>query len=158
LIIGGIALFVGAQGEDAVRIEEAGVRVDISYVGADRGEVIAMFEPLNDGYHLYGPEMPAGGIDGAGRPTLVELADGSAWRATDALAATPATTLQRLPTFDQPFPVFPAGPVTLRLPVERDTGAAGSPLAVAVTYMTCSDTGICLAPVEGRMVILPTPR
>jgi hypothetical protein len=148
-----IGLFVRAQQPDGEQIEEAGVRVDLRYVGDERGEVVAVFEPVQAGFHLYGPELPREGIDGAGRPTLLELADGAAWHATGALGATPARTLQQLPTFDEPFPVFPAGPVTLRLPVERDGGdGRASPLVVAVTYMTCSDSGICLAPVEGHEV------
>jgi hypothetical protein len=142
------------QQSEGEQIEEAGVRVNLRYVG---DEIVAVFEPLQAGFHLYGPELPRDGIDGAGRPTLVELADRSAWHATGALEATPIRTLQRLPTFDEPFPVFPVGPATLRLPVERSGESANAPLVVGVTYMTCSDTGICLAPVEGRRVSLPTP-
>jgi hypothetical protein len=134
-------------------IEEAGVRVDVRHLASD-GVVEATFTPLRDGFHLYGPGLPRDGIEGAGRPTLLELAPGSAWRASGELSSEPATSLQTLPTFEDPFPVFPAGPATLRLPIERAAGTDTAPLSVAVTYMSCSDAGICLAPVEGRVITI----
>jgi hypothetical protein len=137
----------------AATIEEGGVRVELRHL-ADDSVVEATYTPLRDGFHLYGPDLPRDGIDGAGRPTLLELAPGSAWRAGGPVTTEPATTLQTLPTFDDPFPVFPAGPATLRLPVERAADNSLGELRVSVTYMACSDAGICLAPVEGRVVTI----
>jgi hypothetical protein len=131
-------------------IEDSGVRVEVRHIASD-GVVEATFTPLREGFHLYGPDMPRDGIDGAGRPTLLELAPGSRWRATGPASSDPAASLQTMPTFDLPFPVFPAGPATLRLPVRPPSDAAAD-LSVAVTYMACSDAGICLAPVEGRVI------
>ena len=44
----------------------------------------ATFTP-EDGYHLYSKESPPGGIDGLGRPTLLELLPGSQMIPTGAL-------------------------------------------------------------------------
>jgi hypothetical protein len=141
----------------SVVLEDSGVHVEITYTGGPSGVVVAAFHPLDAGFHVYGPELPRDGIDGAGRPTLLELPTGSAWSPTGPLAAEPARTLQSLPSFDQPFPVFPDGPATLRLPVELDASAPpGTELVVSVTYMACSSTGLCLAPVIGREVSVPT--
>jgi hypothetical protein len=141
----------------SVALEESGVHVELTYTGGSRGEVVAVFHPLDAGFHLYGPELAREGIDGAGRPTLLELPGVSAWSSTGPLAAEPPRTLQSLPSFDQPFPIFPDGPATLRLPVELDASApVGSDLVVSLTYMACSSSGLCLAPVIGREVTVPT--
>ena len=140
-----------------VVLEESGVHVEIAYTGGTQGEVVALFRPLEAGFHLYGPELPRDGIDGAGRPTLLEVKTGSGWRAIGALVPEPSTTPMLVPTFDRAFPIFPEGPATLRLSVERDPTASGSAeLIVSVTYMACSFSGLCLAPVIGREVTLPT--
>jgi hypothetical protein len=141
----------------SVALEESGVHVELTFTGGSQGEVVAVFHPLDVGFHLYGPELPRDGIDGAGRPTLLELPATSAWSRIGPLAAEPPRTLQSLPSFDQPFPIFPDGPATLRLPVELDASApAGADLVVSVTYMACSSTGLCLAPVIGRHITVPT--
>jgi hypothetical protein len=140
-----------------VVLEDSGVRVELTYTGGSRGEVVAVFHPLDAGFHVYGPELPRDGIDGAGRPTLLELSEASAWSSTGPLVAEPPRTLQSLPSFDQPFPVFPDGPATLRLPVELDASAPpGTDLVVSLTYMACSSSGLCLAPVIGREISVPT--
>jgi hypothetical protein len=134
-------------------IEEAGVRVDVRHLASD-GVVEATFTPLREGFHLYGPDLPREGIEGAGRPTLLELAPGSRWRASGPVSSEPTTSLQTLPTFEDPFSVFPAGPATLRLPVQSAANGGDAELSVAVTFMACSDAGICLAPVEGRIITI----
>jgi hypothetical protein len=116
--------------------------------------VEATFTPLREGFHLYGPDLPREGIEGAGRPTLLELAPGSRWRASGPVSSEPTTSLQTLPTFEDPFSVFPAGPATLRLPVQSAANGGDAELSVAVTFMACSDAGICLAPVEGRIITI----
>ena len=141
----------------SVALEDSGVHVEITYSGGSSGELVAVFHPLDAGFHVYGPELPRDGIDGAGRPTLLELPPASAWSPTGPLAAEPPRLLQSLPSFDQPFPVFPDGPATLRLPVELDASAPpGTDLVVSVTYMACSSSGLCLAPVIGRQIHVPT--
>ena len=153
----GVVLTSLALAPVSASLEESGVRVEVTYTGAERGEVVAVFRPLDAGFHLYGPGLPRDGIDGAGRPTLLEVPAGSAWSSTGAVHAEPATTLQSLPSFDRPFPIFPDGPVTLRLPVERTASAAhDAELIVSVTYMACSSRGLCLAPVIAHEIRVPT--
>jgi hypothetical protein len=155
----GAIVAIPAFAPTSVSMEQSGVRVEIVFSGADRGEVVAVFRPLDAGFHLYGPDLPREGIDGAGRPTLLELAPDSAWHATGNVIADPETTLLSLPSFDRPFPVFPDGPVTLRLPIERDAAATGAHgdtvLTVSVTYMACSSSGRCLAPVIDQALTVP---
>jgi hypothetical protein len=158
-IVGAIAialLGMRAVAPSSVVLEESGVRVELTYTGGDRGEIVAVFRPLHAGFHLYGPDLPRDGIDGAGRPTLLELSPISGWSTTGAVRSEPATTLQTLPSFDRPFPVFPDGAAILRLPVVRDqTTQESSDLIVSVTYMACSSSGLCLAPVIEREINVP---
>ena len=158
-LVGALALAIVASRlvtPASVVLEESGVQVELSYVGDDRGEIVAVFRPLQDGFHLYGPDLPRDGIDGAGRPTLLELSAVSGWSPAGELRSEPATTLQSLPSFDRPFPVFPDGPATLRLPVELvDATQQNGELVVSVTYMACSSSGLCLAPVIEREVSVP---
>ena len=158
-IVGAVALAILASRlvtPASVVLEESGVQVELSYVGDDRGEIVAVFRPLQDGFHLYGPDLPRDGIDGAGRPTLLELSAVSGWSPAGELRSEPATTLQSLPSFDRPFPVFPDGPATLRLPVELvDATQQNGELVVSVTYMACSSSGLCLAPVIEREISVP---
>ena len=157
LAVGAVVLVARAVTPASVVLEESGVRVELAYSGGAQGEVVAVFRPVHAGFHLYGPELPRDGIDGAGRPTLLEVKTGSAWRAIGPLVPEPTTTPMLVPTFDRAFPIFPEGPATLRLSVERDTTASGSAdLVVSVTYMACSFSGLCLAPVIGREVNVPT--
>jgi hypothetical protein len=156
--VGALAAVVAsvALAPASVGLLESGVRVDVRYSGGDRGEIVAIFRPVEAGFHLYGPELPREGIGGAGRPTLLEVKAGSAWRVTGPLVAEPSTTPMLVPTFDRAFPIFPEGPATLRLPIERDTAApGGADLTVSVTYMACSFSGLCLAPVIAREISVP---
>ena len=158
-VVGAIAVAIVASRlvtPATVVLEESGVQVELSYTGGDRGEIVAVFRPLQAGFHLYGPDLPRDGIDGAGRPTLLELAAVSGWSPAGELQAEPATTLLSLPSFDRPFPVFPDGPATLRLPVELvDATQQNGELVVQVTYMACSSSGLCLAPVIEREISVP---
>jgi hypothetical protein len=152
-----VVLAARAISPASVVLEESGVHVELAYSGGAQGEVVAVFRPLETGFHLYGPELPRDGIGGAGRPTLLEVKPGSGWRAIGQLVPEPSTTPMLVPTFDRAFPIFPEGPATLRLSVERDpTASASTDLIVSVTYMACSFSGLCLAPVIGREVTLPT--
>src|SRR5262249_14653884 len=78
----------------------------------------ATYKPLDAGFHLYSKDLPRTGIDGVGRPTLLELPAQSGLQAagtvTDSVPANPV----KIEGLDQPFPIYPDGPVTLRVPVK----------------------------------------
>ena len=61
---------------DQSRVE---VRIHLER-SADATTVVAEFRPLEGGLHLYVRDLPMEGIDGAGRPTRVDVAD-AGWRA-----------------------------------------------------------------------------
>jgi hypothetical protein len=113
----------------------------------------ATFTPLN-GSHMYSKDIPITGVDGLGRPTLIELTADSQMKAVGVLmASVPA----EVPNFEpKTLLVYPPGAVTLSLPVELPAGNDWVEDSVKVTYMSCSDTG-CKPPILGKIVEVRVP-
>jgi hypothetical protein len=126
---------------------EAGVGVTLTLHG---GRLIATYRPDKAGFHLYSAALPAGGIDGLGRPTV--LAPGHGLSAGGpAVADREPTTLHEV-ELGVDLPVYPDGPVTLTLPVV----VSGAPVTAVIGYAACSPTQ-CLLPVTGKSVALHPP-
>jgi hypothetical protein len=134
--------------------------VDVTVAVVAEGDdhvVVARFVPDQPGLHLYGPDLPDGGIDGAGRPTRLAVVGGG-WKAATAVphAAEPTPFATALPGFSAPFSILPDGPVTLRQPIEPAPGDA-STVRVALTYMACTADGRCFPPVVGQELDVAVP-
>jgi len=115
--------------------------------------VSATFTPP-DGYHLYSKDIPITGVDGLGRPTLLELTSNS--RMT-ALGYLNANVKPQEPVFESGgLPVYPAGAVTLSLPIELPPGNAWVDDEISVTYMACGN-GQCKPPVIGKVIAIRVP-
>ena len=106
------------------------------------------------GHHLYSKDVPMGGLEGLGRPTLLELPAESQMKARgDLTESVPAQE----PDFEpRQLLVYPAGSVTLRLPVALPSGNKWVKDEVKVTYMACSAYQ-CKPPVEGKIVQVNIP-
>ncbi len=116
----------------------------------------ARFTPQRPGDHLYSVDLPAEGIDGAGRPTRLALApDSLVKQGAKAQADRPVHEVSYA-GFAKPFPVYPDGPVELRLPLAAPP-AADAPATATVTYMACSSAGGCLPPVENLAIPITIP-
>jgi len=112
----------------------------------------ATFTPAG-GFHLYSKDLPRDGQAGLGRPTLLELAPDSRLLVSGILAESVAVMPEPGP---EGLPLYPAGPVTLRLPVLLPEGDGWSEETAIITYMACSDY-LCLPPVIGKAVIVRIP-
>ena len=113
----------------------------------------ATFTPPSD-YHLYSKDIPITGVDGLGRPTLIELTTNSRMKAIGKL--TESAKAQE-PDFDpKELLVYPLGAVTLSIPIELPAGNSWVVDSVKVTFMACSGNG-CKAPVMGRIVSVEIP-
>ncbi len=115
--------------------------------------LIATFVP-QEGLHLYSKDIPRSGVDGLGRPTLLELTQNSKMKATGALIeSVPA----QVPDFEpRDLLVYPAGSVTLTLPITLQSSVDQANDEVSITYMACSDVG-CKAPVVDQFISLYIP-
>jgi hypothetical protein len=158
VLVLGLATLVGRQVPPPATFRASHVDVTVAVVlDGTRRVIEARFVPDAQGLHLYGPDLPAGGVDGAGRPTLVAIVSGG-WVAGDGMtmsvAPTPYSTA--LTGFSAPFSVLPAGPATLRIPLDP---APGDPAAVrvALTFMACTSDGRCFPPVVGQELVVAVP-
>ncbi len=113
----------------------------------------ATFTPP-DGHHLYSKDIPADGLEGLGRPTLLELTAESQLIAVGELTA---SAQAQEPDFEpKELLVYPEGPVTLTLPVELPPGNDWIDDEIKITYMACSAYQ-CKPPVEGKIVQIRIP-
>lgn len=131
---------------------ERGVNVEVGVETDSAGAswVWARYTPTS-GFHLYAAELPREGINGVGLPTLVELDSASVLRSAGPLMADQPVEQLFISTLGWTFPVYPAGPVTLRQPIAAPV--RNNQAVVSVSYMACSDR-VCLPPVRGKRVIL----
>ena len=113
--------------------------------------IAGTFTPEEPDSHVYSTELPRGGIDGAGRPTLLELAPQGGLRPLGPARADQMAALQQFEGFSRPFPVYPDGPVTLRLPVALASGGPAQ-AELLISYMACSSKGYCMPPVMEKRV------
>jgi hypothetical protein len=133
------------------------VDVTIALTRDQSGQFIlsATFTPQLLGLHLYSKEIPRNGVDGLGRPTLLELAKGSAIKANGELAENAISS--QASSFDPDgLLLYPAGPVTLSLPVLLPEGNSWVSEEVLVTYMACDGQG-CRAPVQQKPIAIKIP-
>lgn len=155
----------GADSEDAAEhladfggLPGAGVtgRIYLEDVDLEAGTAVlrARFVPP-DGFYLYSKDLSMRGVDGMGRPTLIEIADGQPISALGPPETESVASDKQV--LDWVFPLYDAGPVTLRLPIALPAGD-GDPVSVTVwlSYMTCDDD-TCLRPVEREEVQLALP-
>jgi hypothetical protein len=143
---------------DLASFTERDVQVEIALEIDQQGRPIlaGTFTPTEPRGHLYSKDLPPHGIDGAGRPTQLKILSGLK-AAGDVFADRPTTDLH-LEGFDQAFPVYPDGPVTLRLPIELPR-SDGAPIhaRLSITYMVCSSGGLCLPPVLDKSIEVTVP-
>jgi hypothetical protein len=113
----------------------------------------ATFTPP-EGNHMYSKDIPITGVDGLGRPTLIELtAESQMEPLGELIESIPA----EVPNFEpKQLLVYPPGAVTLSLPVKLPSGNDWVDDVVKITYMSCSDTG-CKPPVVGKLVTVRVP-
>ena len=115
--------------------------------------LIASFAPPENS-HLYSKDIPRNGVEGLGRPTLLELTQNSQMKAVGALMENAPA---QIPEFEpKDLLVYPAGVVTLTLPVTLPTGEDWVNDEISVTFMACSDSG-CKPPVEDEVISVRIP-
>jgi hypothetical protein len=133
------------------------VEVTIALTRSEDGQFIlsATFTPQLLDMHLYSREIPRNGVDGVGRPTLLELAEGSNIKVNGEVVE--SVTSSQSSSFDaEGLLLYPAGPVTLSLPVLLPDGNNWIDEKVIVTYMACDGQG-CRAPVQQKPIAIKIP-
>jgi hypothetical protein len=130
------------------------VIITLNRAGNDRFSLSATFVPLDTGLHLYSKDIPRGGVEGLGRPTLFALGEDSK---LTLLGDMTESVPPQVPDFEpKDLLVYPVGEVTLSIPVALPPGSGWSDEMVSVTYMACSDKG-CRPPVVGKAIQIRVP-
>jgi hypothetical protein len=137
---------------------ENGVKVVVRLVPSqtqnDQFALSATFTPLESDLYLYSKDIPTNGVQGLGRPTLLELAKDSRLTALGGLTeSVPAQTPEVEP---KELLVYPPGEVTLSLPIALPPGSCQLDDNVSVTYAACSERG-CKAPVVSKKIAISVP-
>ena len=121
---------------------------------SDKGSFLSATFTPPDGYHLYSKDTPLDGINGLGRPTLLEVSADSPLEVQGKLIE---SVEAQIPDFEpRELLVYPAGPVTLSLEVKLPPGIESLDDSISVTYMACSDH-VCKPPVVGKIVPIRIP-
>ncbi len=138
---------------------ERGVHVTVALERDHNGTAIlaSTYSPLAPTGHVYSKDLPREGIEGAGRPTLIEVVDQPGVQVIGPLVADRPVLFHTFEGFSAPFPLYPDGPVTLRLPLALTNVEATTELDLAITYMSCSSEGYCLPPVIAKQLAVALP-
>ena len=134
---------------------ENGVSVDIALEmdGSVSIYLAATFTP-EAGWHLYAMDIPGEGVDGLGRPTLLELTPASKMQAIGELME--SVESEPMPDEPETLRIYPEGSVTLRLPVALPDGDGWVDDQVSISYMACSGFA-CRPPVVGKIIPVHVP-
>ncbi len=116
----------------------------------------ATFVPTRPQFYLYSKDLPKDGLNGLGRPTLLEVIRSDSIKPTGLLEADQPARDIYVETLGLSFPVYPVGPVTLSLPFELVASSKTVSMEVAITYMACSDR-TCLPPVINKHMFIQVP-
>ena len=146
------------RGAELATFTERGVHVSLA-LDRDRSGglwLAGRFSPTTADTHLYSTTLPSAGIQGLGRPTRLTIPEGSALRATGRTVADRLEITDTVEGIGAVLPIYPAGPVNLRIPVVQVDKSAGW-TDVLVSYMACGARG-CLAPVTDRKVTMRLTR
>lgn len=130
------------------------VSITLERRGNDRIFLSATFTPLNSGLHLYSKEIPKTGLDGLGRPTLLELSKDSSIKVVSKLLESTSPQRPTSPPLD--LLTYPAGPVTLSYQILLPEGSNWIEDEVIVTYMACNDLG-CRPPIQQKPIAIKIP-
>jgi hypothetical protein len=130
------------------------VSVTLTPNGDGKATLAATFTPQASGLHLYGKDIPKAGLDGLGRPTLLELPKDSHLQSVSGLVESAAPQTPASPPFE--LLIYPEGAVTLSMQVALPEGNDWLDDQVIVTYMACDETG-CRPPVQQKPIAVKIP-
>ena len=131
------------------------VEVSIALTRDPQGVVFltATFTPPPEN-HLYSKDLPRNGVNGLGRPTLLELTANSRMTALGALAESVQAVEEEFEI--ETLLVYPSGSVTLSMPISLPPGTEWVDDEVSLTFMACSASG-CKPPIIGEIVQVRVP-
>lgn len=165
LLIGGLYLMQTSRPQaeidnrlTLVHFTDKGVAVLIEVKAYPSGqmELLGTFTPTRAHFHLYSKDLPRNGLNGFGRPTLMEVINSEGISFLGALEADQPTMDLYYEKLGISFPVYPEGLVILSLPFTLEKNDEDVTMELSVTYLACSDNR-CLAPVVDKRLDIKIP-
>lgn len=135
---------------------DVSTKIEVRKYPSGQMELLGTFVPTREHFHLYSKDLPRNGLNGLGRPTLLEILSSEGIRLAGSLTAYQAPHDLYMETLGLSFPVYPEGPVILGLPFEWTGKDHPASMELSVTYMACSDQK-CLPPVVDKRFIVKIP-
>lgn len=161
--VGGVLYFISVLPEKqhsflAWTATENDVEVKIYVTKSSSGQLSlsSTFTPTRPQFSLYSKDLPRDGLNGMGRPTLLEIVDSDSIKSMGPLEADRPAQNVYVKALKLSFPVYPVGPVTLSLPFESIDSGNDVSMEIALTYMACSEK-TCLPPVMNKHVLIHVP-
>jgi len=118
----------------------------------------ATFIPTKAGFHLYSNDLPDGGINGIGLPTRFVVVPGDGILSVGKPFSDVAPKDLRIKELGIAVPIYPEGPVKIRVPIELRPSEPNPKAKLLFTYMACSSDGMCLRPVENKELNVAIPK
>lgn len=138
------------------RENDVDVRIDLLKHRSGEFHLSGTFAPTRPQFRLYSKELPEEGLNGLGRPTLLQVIESDSLKVTGPLTADKPVQDIYMEALNISFPVYPIGPVTLSLPFEFSGNGNPVPMEISITYMACSDQ-TCLLPVIDKHILIQVP-
>ncbi len=145
-----------AQSRVLTSFTENGVTVDIVFEqDASQAWLVGVFTPTQEHFHMYSKDLPLNGLDGQGRPTRLEIISGPV-KAHGEVTANQPTYGHFTHAIEKAVPIYPEGPVSLRMPITLSGSPTALPTQLSLTFQTCSEI-TCLVPVIDKRVEVMIP-
>ena len=128
------------------------VRVALESDAQGKPLLRATFTPERADFHLYSKELPENGMGGIGRPTSFKMSSVEGVRAAGPLFAD-VEPHNLVESSGERLPVYPDGPVTLRLPLKLSPNRADS-VPITFSYMACRTKGVCKNPTSKTITVV----
>ncbi len=135
---------------------DVNVRIDVIKHPSGQLKLSGTFTPIRRQFYLYSKDLPKDGLNGLGRPTLLEVVNSDVIKITGSLEASQPIQNIYVPALGMSFPVYPPGPVTLSLPLEFVGNDNWASMEISITYMACSNR-TCLPPVINKHIFIQVP-
>ena len=118
----------------------------------------ATFAPTKQGFHLYSKDLPERGVNGIGVPTRFVVINSENVKSSGSAFANVSPKNLEMKSLGVTLPIYPEGPVQIRIPIEVSPTATEAEAKLSFTYMACKSDGECLRPVEGKELTVKIPK
>jgi len=137
-----------------------GVSVKVALETDSKNHLVlsATFAPTKPGFHLYSKDLPERGVNGIGVPTRFVVINSDNLKSAGSPVANVSPKDLEMKGLGVTLPIYPEGPVQIRVPIKVSATATEAEAKLSFTYMACKTDGECLRPVVGKELTVKIPK